>query len=80
MSSKTTGALNAKVVSLDFILSGGKSDLGLLCPLGLRPEDTFCKHVCGSLIQQSPEGEEAAPLFPSPSLPVQAELSIPTSP
>lgn len=51
----------------------GKSDLGLLSPLGLGPEGTFCKHVCGPLIQQSPEGEEAAPVAPaqptSPSVP-----------
>lgn len=53
----------------------GKSDVGLLSPLGLGPEGTFCNHVCGSLIQQSPEGEEAAPVVPAPpSLPAQAEL------
>lgn len=57
-------ALNAKVVSLGFIQSRKESDLGLFFLLGLSPEGTFCKHVCGSLIQQSPEGEEAAPVVP----------------
>lgn len=57
-------ALNAKEVSLGCIQSRKESDRGRLSLLGLSPEDTFGKHVCGSLIQQSPEGEEAAPIVP----------------
>lgn len=47
-----------------------KSDLGLLSTLGLSPEGTFCRHVCGPLIQQSAEGEEALPVFPVPPTPL----------
>lgn len=69
-------ALNALVANLGFILSKKESDLCLLSLLGLSPEGTFCKYVRGSLIQQSPEGEEAASVVPvlplPPSLPAWA--------
>lgn len=71
--------LECQASEFGFYSKWKKSDLGLLSLLGLSPEG---KHVCGSLIQQSPEGEVAAPVVPSPpppSLPGQAELPIPAA-
>ncbi|KAL4685711.1 hypothetical protein H8959_001308 [Pygathrix nigripes] len=45
------------------------------------PEGTFCKYVCGSPIQQSSKGEEAASVNPvKPSLPAHAEPPHPNFP